>query len=119
MIQTPKYDAELYHNWTYSLAGKWDEFEKFAGTELTTSDDGLWQPLKEDRIRAIMPMALSGTWLLGERGLAAAEKPKLIISSTEDELIPYSDEAVYLFEHLRIPEKYLITYRQVSYDGMG
>lgn len=110
VIQTPKYNAEQYHNWTCSLAGKWEEFEKFAGAELTTSDDGLWQPLTDERIRAVMPMAPSGTWLYGERGLAAAEKPMLIVSSTEDEFVPYSDEAVYLFEHLGSPEKYLITF---------
>ncbi len=110
LIRTPKYDAEMYHNWTCSLAGKWGEFVDFAGEQLTISEDGLWQPLTDDRIRAVMPMAPSGTWLYGERGLAQAKKPMLILSSTEDEFIPYFDEAIYLFDHLGAPEKYLITF---------
>ena len=76
---------------TCSLVGKWDEFTQFAGEEITNFGDGLWQPLTNNRIRAVMPMASSGTWLYGERGLAMAEKPMLILSSSEDELIPYAE----------------------------
>ena len=54
------------------------------GDKIATSENGLWQPLTDGRILAVMPMALSGTWLYGERGLASADRPVLVISPTED-----------------------------------
>ena len=48
----------------------WDEFVILAGPAITTSADGLWQPMTDARIKAVMPMAPEGAWLFGERGLA-------------------------------------------------
>lgn len=92
-------------------AGKWDEFTSQVGESITASDDGLWQPLTDPRIRAVMPMAGEGWWLFGERGLAAVDRPTLIIVSTEDELYR---ENVLIFEHLGAADKSLI-----SFVGMG
>jgi len=92
------------------IAAMWDEFTAFAGDAITTSQDGLWQPLTDERIRAVMPMAPSGTWLYGERGLASADRPVLVISPTEDEITPYKYETVFLFEHLGAPMKSLISF---------
>ncbi len=102
--------AELYTEWTCNLSKKWDEFAAFAGEEITTSEDGLWQPVTDERIRAVMPMAAAGTWLYGERGLAAADRPALLIAATDDEFIPYTLETAFIFEHLGAPEKSLISF---------
>lgn len=88
-------------------AEEWDAFSARAGEAITTSEDGLWQPITDERIRAVMPMAGEGWWLFGERGLAAADRPTLVIVATGDEL--YSENAL-MFGHLGAPEKALISF---------
>lgn len=90
-----------------SPANKWDEFTAHVGESITVSDNGLWQPLTDPRIRAVMPMAGEGWWLFGERGLAAVDRPILIIVATQDELYP---ENVLIFEHLGVADKSLISF---------
>ncbi len=85
----------------------WDEFAVHAGEAITTSEDGMWQPMTDERIRAVMPLAGEGWWLFGERGLAAVDRPTLIIVGTEDELYP---ENTLIFEHLGTPDKALISF---------
>jgi predicted dienelactone hydrolase len=88
----------------------WEEFTTLAGPNITTGNDGLWQPMTDDRIRAVMPMAPEGAWLFGERGLAVVDRPTLIIGATEDELNYYDLEASYIFEHLGTPDKIMISF---------
>jgi len=88
-------------------AREWEEFAARAGEALTASADGLWQPMTDERIRAVMPMAGEGWWLFGEKGLAAVDRPTLIIVATEDELYP---ENALIFEHLGATDKRLISF---------
>jgi len=88
-------------------AGAWDEFAAHAGEAITASEDGLWQPMTDARIRAVMPMAGEGWWLFGEKGLAAVDRPMLILVGTQDEL--YAENAL-IFEHLGTPDKALISF---------
>jgi predicted dienelactone hydrolase len=88
----------------------WDEFTSLAGPAITTSEDGLWQPMTDDRILAVMPMAPEGAWLFGERGLSAVDRPTLIIGATADDINPYDLEASYIFEHLGTPNKIMISF---------
>ena len=88
-------------------ARAWDEFAGHAGEAITTSEDGLWKPMTDERIRAVMPMAGEGWWLFGEKGLAAVDRPTLIIVATQDELYP---ENTLIFEHLGTPDKSLISF---------
>ena len=88
-------------------AREWDEFAALAGEAITASEDGLWQPMTDERIRAVMPLAGEGWWLFGERGLAAVDRPSLIIVATQDGLYP---ENALIFEHLGTPEKALISF---------
>jgi len=67
-----------------SLAQKWDEFTIHVGEDVTASPDGLWQPVTDERIAAVMPMAADGAWLFGERGLEAANRPVLLIHASEE-----------------------------------
>jgi predicted dienelactone hydrolase len=85
----------------------WDEYLAHAGEAITASQDGLWQPMTDARIRAVMPMAGEGWWLFGERGLAAVDRPALMIVATRDELYP---ENVLIFDHLGTPDKALISF---------
>lgn len=88
-------------------AGEWDEFTAHVGALTTVSEDGLWQPLTDPRIRAVMPMAAEGWWLFGERGLAAVDRPVLMIDATNDELYA---ENVLIYEHLGSSDKALISF---------
>ena len=94
-------------------AGAWDQFVSHIDSSITESEDGLWQPLTDKRIRAVMPMAGEGWWLFGERGLAAVDRPVLIIDSTEDELYK---ENVLIYEHLGTSDKSFISF--VGQDHM-
>lgn len=90
--------------------GGWDELVGNAGLAITTSNDGLWKALTDDRIRAVMPMAPEGAWLFGERGLAAVDRPTLIIGATADGINIYDLEAAYIFEHLGTPNRTMISF---------
>jgi len=65
----------IYNDFYCQDAKNWDAFVNFFGPEITQSDDGLWQPLTDDRIKAVMPMAPTVSWYFGERGLAAVDRP--------------------------------------------
>ena len=90
-----------------ALADDWHEFAAHAGGAITASEDGLWQPMTDERIRAVMPMAGEGWLLFGEEGLAAVDRPTLMIVSAGD--IWYR-ENVLIFDHLGTPDKALISF---------
>ena len=108
---TPDATTEAILSWLSAFdcapAGEWDDFAAHAGEAITASEDGLWQPMTDERIRAVMPMAGEGWWLFGERGLASVDRPTLIIAATQDELYP---ENALIFEHLGTPDKTLISF---------
>lgn len=88
-------------------ARNWFDFEVRAPEAITNSEDGLWQPMTDVRIRAVMPLAPEGWWLFGERGLASVDRPALIIVGTQDALY---QENVLIYEHLGTPDKSLISF---------
>lgn len=93
--------------WQCPLIDQWDEFVDNAGSTITNSNNGLWQPMTDERIRAVMPMATEGWLLFGEKGLAAVDKPVLIIVGGND---VYYEENLLIYEHLSSPDKFLITF---------
>jgi predicted dienelactone hydrolase len=97
----------LFSAFSCGPAGEWDEFAARAGEAITTSEDRLWQPMTDARIRAVMPLACEGWWLFGARGLAAVDRPTLMIVATGDEL--YAENAL-IFDHLGTPDKALISF---------
>jgi predicted dienelactone hydrolase len=98
------------------LTENWDEFAAHAGEAATNIQDGLWQPLTDPRIKAVMPMAGEGAWLFGERGLAAIQLPILMIVGSEDELAYVENE--YIFERLGSSDKAMITFLGQTHMGM-
>jgi predicted dienelactone hydrolase len=93
-----------------NMTGGWDEFVTYAGMLGVSTTDGLWQPITDERIRAVMPMAPEGAWLFGERGLEAVDRPTLIIGATADDINIYDLEAVYIFEHLGTSDRIMISF---------
>lgn len=110
----------LKHHWIAfgycSMSSAWEQFVTHAGEAITTSDDGLWQPMTDERIRAVMPMAPEGVALFGERGLSAVDRPTLIIAATDDVDCAYDHEAVYIFEHIGTADKRLISFVGQDHD---
>jgi hypothetical protein len=78
----------------------WDAFAGHASAGITTSDDGLWQPMTDERIGP------SCRWpprvvALRPAGLAAVDRPILMLAGTRDEALP--GERL-IFERLRAPK---------------
>jgi predicted dienelactone hydrolase len=110
--------AVLPNRYQCALAGEWEDFAAHAGDGLTKSENGLWQPMTDERIRAVMPLASEGWLLFGEKGLAAADRPTLILVATED--IWYPENAL-IFDHLGTRDKALISFvgedHMMVFDG--
>jgi predicted dienelactone hydrolase len=103
--------VEHWIKWEYCKpANTWEEYSIHAGSTITTSDDGLWQPMTDERIRAVMPMAPDGAILFGERGLSSVDRPILIIGATEDGICNYNLEAVYIYEHINVSDRTMISF---------
>jgi predicted dienelactone hydrolase len=84
--------------------------------------------MTDRRIKAVLPMAPEGAWLLGERGLAAANRPVLIIAAEKDDLNIYDLEAAFIYDHLGLTDKSMITflgkdhmmvYNSIAVERMG
>jgi hypothetical protein len=88
-------------------AREWSELTSHMNASITATEDGLWQELTDPRIRAVMPLAAEGWWLFGERGLAAVDRPVLMIDGTNDALYR---ENVQIYEYLGTPDKTLISF---------
>lgn len=99
-----------WEEYACTLAVNWDTFTADLDAMLKTSDDGLWQPITDERIQAVAPMGPEGALLFGPRGLAAVDRPVLIISGTRDTINPYRSEAVYIYEHLGTSDRTLISF---------
>ena len=57
----------VYTKWICLDANNWGRFVTNMGEKITSSDDGLWQPITDERIRAVMPMAPSISWYYGKK----------------------------------------------------
>ena len=102
---------EQVYDYFCGMADEWEAFVENAGEEITNSQDGLWQPITDERIQAVMPMAPEGVWLFGDQGLAAVDKPVLMICGTVDEeSTDYRKECAYIFEHMGTSEKGLVSF---------
>jgi predicted dienelactone hydrolase len=107
--QEPPLDT-WYLDYACGLAEQWDAFASYVGEDIATSEDGLWQPITDERIRVVMHMAADRPWLYGERGLAVVNQPVMMIAATEDEFIPYQIETRYIYENLGSLEKSIISF---------
>ncbi len=116
-IQPPL--PEWWIKYICALKDSWDEFSAYAGTDITTSENGLWQPMTDPRIKAVMPMAPEGAWLFGDRGLSGVDRPVLMIGAQLDEINYYYLETAFIFEHLGVKDKTLITFMDEGHMMIG
>ena len=86
----------------------WDTFVDQAGREITESEDGLWQPITDDRIIALMPLSPGSEWLFGPRGFASSDKAVLLTVGTLED--PLYQETYKIFEELGTSEKIFISF---------
>jgi hypothetical protein len=114
LAQCPNPDATtkslvetMYSAFGCGPAEDWDHFAVHAGESITTSGDGLWQPITDKRIRAVMPMAGEGWWFFGEKGLAEVKLPVLMIDGTKDGL--YLENTL-IYEYLGTSDKVFISF---------
>lgn len=105
-----------WNDYACALADDWDAFATHAGPAVTTSSDDLWQPITDARIRAVAPLAPEGALIFGPRGLAAADRPTLIMIGTEDDPGQVV-EAVSIYEYLGSPDKAMISF--IGQDHMA
>jgi len=110
---------EWWIEYICNLSQNWTEFEAHAGSALTSSEDGLWQPMTDARIKAVMPMGPEGAWIFHERGLAAVDRPIFLISAEEDEINIYELEAAVLYDQIGAAEKYMVTIKDKGHMMIG
>lgn len=102
-----------------TLADHWDDFKNHTGPAITESEDGLWQPMTDARIKAVMPMGPEGAWLFNERGLASVNRPVFMISAEDDEINIYELEAAVLYDQIGAAEKYMVTIKDKGHMMIG
>lgn len=107
---------EWWVGYICDLDGGWDAFVANAGPAITSAENGLWQPLTDPRIKAVLPMAPEGAWLFGDRGLAAADRSILIIAAGNDTINIYDLEAAYIFDHLGPANRTMISFLGQDHD---
>lgn len=100
---------DWYFNYYCDLSTKWDVFSDYIGSDITTSADGLWQAITDERIKAVMPMAADGAWWFGEKGLAAADRAVLMIQASKDSQYQPA-EGEFIFNHLGSSDKTMVTF---------
>ena len=84
-------------------AYEWDTFTANAEKILTIDQDGIWQAITDERIKAFIPMATEGYWLFD---FSSIDRPILMIAGSDDPL--YAENAL-IFEDLNLQDKTFIT----------
>jgi predicted dienelactone hydrolase len=80
------------------------------------AEDPLWPAMTDPRIRAVIPYMVCDVHMFGERGLAVATVPTLLIAGTRDTSCPYDQEAVTAYTHLGSAEHSLLTLVDVDHS---
>ena len=97
-----------YIEYLCTLSEDWDAFTAHAGEEITKTEDGLWKPMTDERIKVVMPMSPDGAWLFNQRGLAAVDRPVFFLCAEDEFYAP--GEMEYLFKSLGTDEKTGVTF---------
>ncbi len=111
-------DAENPADWGYLSsfscvpARDWEGFASSLSPELRESQDGLWQPITDPRVKAVIPMAVEGYWAFGKEGLSFADRPTLMLDGDRDSLYP---ENQMIFKDLGSSDKTFITFRGMEH----
>lgn len=90
--------TEFWFGYVCGTPDGWQEMNAHGIGAGVATTDGLWLPIGDDRIRAVMPMGPEGYDLLGPDGMAGIEIPVLYVAAEDDAMNPYDLAAVPLFE---------------------
>lgn len=93
------------------FAGREAEMAEHAG--LDAVPDTLWPSVRDDRIRAIVPIS-GDAWFFGEAGLANVDVPVMAMGGTEDFGAPWDWSSLPAFEHTQGAQRVL-----VGFEGGG
>jgi len=100
--------------WICKPYENWDELIEAANATFLKTEEGLWKPMKDERILATISMSSGGEWLFGPDGLAQVDKAVLVTAGT-NEGARYGD-CYRTFEELGTSEKSFISF--VGQDHM-
>jgi hypothetical protein len=89
-------------------AERWDTFAAYAAEVGIATPEGLWEPMGDERIKAVMPGGPEGFELMGPEGLAGVTVPALLMAARNDQFNEYSPATTRLFEYY--PNADLITF---------
>ena len=87
----------------------WDKVTAYRSKFSTLQSGELWPPVTDKRIKAALMMSVCWIGMFGEKGLAAASVPSLIVGGVKDPLCHYDPNDAYAFAHLGSQDRYLLT----------
>lgn len=99
-------DMDFWYAYACIHTEDWAAFANAVGNTITESDDGLWQPITDARIRTVVPMGVWAPLMYSERSLAAVDRPMLILIPTDE----YHPIITHVFEQVGNPEKVMISF---------
>jgi predicted dienelactone hydrolase len=88
----------------------WDQLAAYRAPFALPQLGDASSPLTDLRIRAAVMNSPCWAYIFGEKGLAAATVPSLIVSGTRDVDCRYEQDSVYIFTHLGSPERHLLSF---------
>jgi predicted dienelactone hydrolase len=98
----------------------WDELVAYRAQFDTLNEGDLWPAITDARIHAVVPVDPCNGPLFGERGLAGATVPTLIIGLLNEDVCPYRRDAAFIYDHLGAEDRYLVTLMHVAHaEAMG
>jgi predicted dienelactone hydrolase len=86
---------------------------------LNAVPEGLWPPVGDPRVDAIVLFAPGNVPAFGRDGLAAVTVPSITVAGTADSFVPYDDGAKLAYEALGGPSKTLVTFEQGGHTMFG
>jgi predicted dienelactone hydrolase len=96
----------------------WDDLVAYRAQFDPLEEGAVWPAVTDERIRAVVPMTPCYGPIYGERGLAGARVPTLIIGLVHDEFCTYERDAVFIYNHLGTEDRYLLTLTRSSHVGV-
>ncbi|MBK9746045.1 MAG: hypothetical protein IPO91_04625 [Chloroflexi bacterium] len=76
---------------------------------LATTPEGLWEPLSDSRIDALVPISAPGV-LFNDQGLSGITLPTLVMSGTLDGTVPFDWGSRMIYDHITSNQKILVAF---------
>jgi predicted dienelactone hydrolase len=94
-----------------------EELAALAG--LDAVPEGLWPPIADARVKAVIPLAPGGTAAFGADGLAPVKIPVMIMVGAGDQLVPPEYHAYLGYNWLQTDEKALVAFAGANHLLFG